>query len=92
LEEIDFLSNPHKYDVEPDTPKIRLSIILTDPNTGKRKATLGGHDLFVGDMLGMEKVVQINPYSMVLQRENGKSREIQLHELVIPLTTSQRRN
>jgi hypothetical protein len=28
---------------------------------------------------------------MVLQRENGKTREIQLHELVIPLSARSRR-
>ena len=90
LEEIDFLRNPHKYDVEPEPPKVRLSTILTVE--GKKTAALNGHYVTVGDFIGTEKVVQISDYGLVLRRENGKTREIRLHDPVIDLKIRSGRN
>jgi hypothetical protein len=80
-EEIDFLRNPRKYDVEPEPPAVRLSTILTV--NGKRTAAINGHYLSVGDLLGSERIVKITAYSLILERQNGKTREVKLHEPIV---------
>lgn len=88
-EEIDFLRNPRKYDVEPEPPPVRLSTILTV--NGKRTAALNGHYVTIGDLIGSEKVIRITEYALTLQRENGKTREIKLHDPIIDLKSRSRR-